>query len=109
MTFEEFAQTRLPALLAFAIVLTGQGATAEDITQEVLIRAHGQTGQISSLGRPDLYVRKMVLNEFLSWRRRCWRTVPAANPVPRPKPWQPGAWACTSRPPGTGAPAPVPP
>jgi hypothetical protein len=29
MTFEEFAQTRLPAL-AFAIVLTGQRATAED-------------------------------------------------------------------------------
>ena len=59
MTFEEFAQTRLPALLAFAIVLTGQRATAEDITQEVLIRAHGRWDQIHSLDRPDLYVRKM--------------------------------------------------
>jgi DNA-directed RNA polymerase specialized sigma24 family protein len=35
MTFEEFAQSRLQALLAFATVLTGQRATAEDVTQEV--------------------------------------------------------------------------
>ena len=82
MTFEEFTQTRLPALLAFATVLTGQRATAEDLTQEVLIRAHGKWDQIARLDRPELYVRKMVLNEFLSWRRRSWRTVPAANPVP---------------------------
>lgn len=82
MTFEEFAQARLPALLAFATVLTGQRATAEDVTQEVLIRAHGRWDQIAHLDRPELYVRKMVLNEFLSWRRRSWRTVPAANPVP---------------------------
>jgi len=82
MTFEEFAQTRLPALLAFATVLTGQRATAEDVTQEVLIRAHGRWDQIARLDRPELYVRKIVLNEFLSWRRRSWRTVPAANPVP---------------------------
>src|SRR6202012_3905935 len=82
MTFEEFAQTRLPELLAFATVLTGQRATAEDITQEVLIRAHGRWDQIARLDRPELYVRKMLLNEFLSWRRRSWRTVPAANPVP---------------------------
>jgi RNA polymerase sigma-70 factor (sigma-E family) len=82
MTFEEFAQTRLPALLAFATVLTGQRATAEDLTQEVLIRAHSRWDQIARLDRPELYVRKMVLNEFLSWRRRSWRTVPAANPVP---------------------------
>jgi RNA polymerase sigma-70 factor (sigma-E family) len=82
MTFEEFAETRLPALLAFATVLTGQRATAEDIAQEVLIRAHGRWHQISALDRPELYVRKMVLNEFLSWRRRSWRTVPAGNPVP---------------------------
>ena len=38
VTFEEFAASRLPAVLAFAAVLTGQRATAEDIAQEVLIR-----------------------------------------------------------------------
>jgi RNA polymerase sigma-70 factor (sigma-E family) len=79
MTFEEFAQARLPALLAFATVLTGQRATAEDLAQEVLIRAHDRWGQIGSMDRPELYVRKMLLNEFLSWRRRSWRLIPAGS------------------------------
>jgi DNA-directed RNA polymerase specialized sigma24 family protein len=79
MTFEEFAATRLPSVLAFATVLAGQRATAEDIAQEVLIRAHARWAQIGSMDRPELYVRKMVLNEFLSWRRRSWRLIPAGD------------------------------
>jgi RNA polymerase sigma-70 factor (sigma-E family) len=79
MTFEEFAESRLPALLAFATVLSGQRATAEDIAQEVLIRAHGKWDHIGGLDRPDLYVRKMIMNEFLSWRRRSWRLVPSGD------------------------------
>lgn len=79
MTFEEFAASRLPAVLAFAAVLTGQRATAEDITQEVLIRAYARWDMIGNLDRPEFYVRKMVLNEFLSWRRRSWRLVPAGD------------------------------
>jgi RNA polymerase sigma-70 factor (sigma-E family) len=82
MTFEEFASTRLPAVLAFATVLTGQRATAEDVAQEVLIRAHARWGEIGEMDRPESYVRKMVLNEFLSWRRRTWRLVPAAAVAP---------------------------
>lgn len=79
MTFEEFAQARLAAVLAFATVLTGQRATAEDLVQEVLIRAHARWDTIGRLDRPELYVRKMVLNEFLSWRRRSWRLIPAGD------------------------------
>ena len=79
MTFEEFAASRLPAVLAFAAVLTGQRATAEDIAQEVLIRACARWDTIGGLDRPEFYVRKMVLNEFLSWRRRSWRLIPAGD------------------------------
>jgi RNA polymerase sigma-70 factor (sigma-E family) len=79
VTFEEFAASRLPAVLAFAAVLTGQRATAEDIAQEVLIRAYARWNMIGSLDRPEFYVRKMVLNEFLSWRRRSWRLVPSGD------------------------------
>lgn len=82
LTFEEFAQTRLPAVLAFATVLAGQRATAEDLVQEVLIRAHARWAQIGVMDRPDLYVRKMVVNEFLSWRRRSWRLLPTAEVSP---------------------------
>lgn len=79
MTFQEFAAARLPAVLAFAAVLTGQRATAEDIAQEVLIRAYARWDTIGRLDRPEFYVRKMVLNEFLSWRRRSWRLIPAGD------------------------------
>jgi RNA polymerase sigma-70 factor (sigma-E family) len=81
VTFQEFATSRLPAVLAFAAVLTGQRATAEDIVQEVLIRAFTRWDMIGRLDQPEFYVRKMVLNEFLSSRRRSWRLVPGGDTV----------------------------
>jgi hypothetical protein len=77
MTFEEFAAARLGAVLRFAAVLAGERALAEDIVQEVLIRAHARWDQIGRLDRPESYVRKMIVNEYLSWRRRSWRLVPS--------------------------------
>lgn len=79
MTFEEFAATRLPAVLRFAGVLAGDRALAEDVVQEVLIRVHRQWGRIGGLDHPEQYVRKMVLNEYLSWRRRSWRMIPRGD------------------------------
>ena len=79
MTFEEFAAARLGALLRFAAVLTGDRALAEDVVQEALIRAHGRWAAIAGLDRPEAYVRKMVVNEYLSWRRRSWRLVPSGS------------------------------
>jgi RNA polymerase sigma-70 factor (sigma-E family) len=79
VTFEEFAASRLHGVLAFAAVLTGQRATAEDIAQEVLIRAYARWDTIGGLDRPEFYVRKMVLNEFLSWRRRSLRMIPVGD------------------------------
>ena len=70
MTFEEFASAQLPAVLRFAAVLAGDRAAAEDLAQEVLIRVYSRWDRISGLDRPEFYVRKMILNEFLSWRRR---------------------------------------
>jgi hypothetical protein len=77
MTFEEFAAARLGAVVRFAAVLAGERALAEDIVQEVLIRAHARWDRIGCLDVPEAYVRKMVVNEYLSWRRRSWRLVPA--------------------------------
>jgi len=79
MTFEEFAAARLGAVVRFAAVLAGERALAEDIVQEVLIRAHARWDQIGCLDRPESYVRKMIVNEYLSWRRRSWRLVPSAD------------------------------
>ena len=61
---------RLPGLLRYAVVLTGDRELAQDVVQEVLARAHVRWRQVTRDGSPDAYVRRMVLNEYLSWRRR---------------------------------------
>ncbi|MGH3299883.1 MAG: SigE family RNA polymerase sigma factor [Trebonia sp.] len=81
MRFEEFAATRLPAVLRFAGVLTADRALAEDVVQEVLIRASKRWDRLQTLDRPELYVRKMIVNEYLSWRRRNWRLLPTGTAI----------------------------
>lgn len=78
MRFEEFAAARLPALLRYATVLTGDRALAEDLVQEVMIRMHLRWRRVERLDRPELYVKRALTNEFLSWRRRWWRSRSAA-------------------------------
>lgn len=63
MTFEEFAVDRLPGVLRFAAVVTGDRALAEDLVQEVLIRAHARWRKIGSLDRPEYYVRRRLLSD----------------------------------------------
>ena len=79
MTLEELVAERLPAVLRLAAVLTGNRADAEDVVQEVLVRAHRDWQKLSRMDRPDLYIRKMVVNEFISSRRRVWRLVPSGS------------------------------
>ncbi len=42
MTFDEYVATRLPALLRFAVMLTGDPHLAEDVVPDTMIRAHAQ-------------------------------------------------------------------
>ena len=94
MTFEEFAASQLPAVLRFAAVLTGDRASAEDVVQEILVRAHRNWNEISGLDRPEPYVRKMVVNEFVSSRRQPgWSSL---NPSVRPYHELPMRWVASS-------------
>lgn len=89
MTFDEWAGGRLPAVLRFATALTGDPDLAKDVVQEVLIRVSGRWQEIAHLDRPEAYIRKMVVNEYLSWRRRSWRLIPSgmnSHPVVCPSP-----------------------
>jgi RNA polymerase sigma-70 factor (sigma-E family) len=76
MTFEQFAATRLDAVVRFATVLTNDRGLAEDVVQEVLLRAHRRWTQIEDLDQPEAYVRRMIVNEFYSWRRKWARILP---------------------------------
>lgn len=68
--FEGFVLARSAALLRFAYLLTGDAGLAEDLVQEALIKVHRQWARISVLEGPEAYVRRIVSNEFVSWRRR---------------------------------------
>jgi RNA polymerase sigma-70 factor (sigma-E family) len=77
--FEEFLRDQLPPLVRFAGVLTGDTHLAQDLTQDALVRAHARWSRIGRLDRPDLYLRRMITNGYLSWRRR-W-SVRSIQPV----------------------------
>lgn len=75
MTFEDFASASLQRLLNFSTVLTNDRALGEDLVQEVLLRAHAQWEHIGNVDQPLAYVRRMLVNEFVSWRRKWSRIV----------------------------------
>ncbi|MEV4601506.1 SigE family RNA polymerase sigma factor [Amycolatopsis sp. NPDC049253] len=78
-SFDEFVAERLDGLLRYATVLTDDPHLAQDIVQDVLLRAQQRWTKIDS---PPTYVRRMVTNEYLSWRRRAVRrVVPSSHEV----------------------------
>jgi RNA polymerase sigma-70 factor (sigma-E family) len=72
--FEEFVAGSVSGLLRFAYLLAGDGALAEDLVQEGLIKAQRAWGDIAAVDQPTAYVRRIILNEFTDWRRRRWST-----------------------------------
>ena len=76
--FTAFVVARHAALLRFAAVLTADPRLAEEIVGDVLARAYERWGRIGGMDAPLAYVRRMVTNEYLSWRRRLRRSFPLA-------------------------------
>ena len=70
MDFEGFARRELPGLLRYAVMLTGDRDLAQDLVQDVMVKAHDQWRRVSAADHPDRYVHTMVTRQFLSWRRR---------------------------------------
>src|SRR5262245_53279569 len=69
-SFDEFVVSRGHALLRFAFLLTGDGHLAQDVVQEVLVRVHRRWDRVERLDAPEAYLRKAILRQYLSWRRR---------------------------------------
>lgn len=79
-TFERFVAVRGPALVRFASRLTGDRHRAEDLVQDALAKTYQRWNRIRSTDRPDLYVRRIVINSASSWwRRRSNTEVPTAD------------------------------
>ncbi|WP_229073503.1 SigE family RNA polymerase sigma factor [Actinoplanes sp. DH11] len=80
MTFEEFLSARLAALLRYATVLACDAHLAEDIVQDVLAKAQSRWDRIAAADVPEAYVKRMIINELASWRRRrAARVVPLSH------------------------------
>lgn len=79
-TFDQFATDRIDRLLRFATALTCDPYLAQDVVQEVLVRVQHRWARIGPMQARDQYVRRMIINEYLSWRRRkAARTVAATH------------------------------
>lgn len=68
--FDAFVTARYGALVVLARYISRDPDRAEDVVQEVLGRVYARWSRIRGLDAPDAYVRRMVVRECLSWRRR---------------------------------------
>jgi RNA polymerase sigma-70 factor (sigma-E family) len=82
MDFGEFVSRQRPGLMRFATVLTCQTWLAEDLVSDVLGRVFERWDRICGMAEPNAYVRRMIVNEYLSWHRRRARTTPRADLEP---------------------------
>ncbi|GAB3151276.1 SigE family RNA polymerase sigma factor [Micromonospora sonneratiae] len=72
MTYEEFADSRLAALLRYAVMLTGDPHLAQDLVQETMVRVQLNWRRVDRADSPERYVRRMLTNQFVDWRRGSW-------------------------------------
>jgi len=69
--FDAFVRTRMPELLRFAHMLTGNPDAAADLVQDALERALDAWPRIRNHEDPEGYVRRIMVNRNVSiWRRR---------------------------------------
>ncbi|MFJ6163790.1 SigE family RNA polymerase sigma factor [Micromonospora orduensis] len=72
MTYEEFADTRLAPLLRYAVMLTGDPHQAQDLVQETMVRVQLNWRRVARADSPERYVRRMLTNQFVDWKRGSW-------------------------------------
>lgn len=72
--FEAFVRNVGPAMSRFAFLLCGDRQHGEDLFQTALWKAHRSWERVRAAEEPATYFRKILLREYLSWRRRRWTT-----------------------------------
>ena len=72
--FSEFYLATWPRLYRTACAVAGDAAAAEDALQSAYARAYASWRRVRNADHPEAYVRRIVLNEIISTRRRAfWR------------------------------------
>ncbi|TDD59773.1 SigE family RNA polymerase sigma factor [Kribbella antibiotica] len=70
--FTEYVAARWQVLVRSAVLLGCSHAEAEDLVQTVLERCLVKWKRVSAVDDRDAYVHRMLINSFLSARRRRW-------------------------------------
>lgn len=73
MTFDEFVHAELGALTRFAGALTGDRYLAEDMLSDALLKVATRWRRISQADDPAAYVRRVVVNTYISDLRKTKR------------------------------------
>jgi RNA polymerase sigma-70 factor (sigma-E family) len=79
VTFEEYVSGRLPTLLRTATAICTDPHLAEELVQDVLVKLNRHWLRVAQQGSVDAYVRRMLVNEHVSWRRKWSRVVPTLD------------------------------
>lgn len=73
LDFADFVRQRSTPMLRTAWLLTGgDWALAEDLAQAAFSQVWRHWTRVSVMEAPEAYAHKVMLNTFLSWRRRRW-------------------------------------
>lgn len=67
---DEVMRERAPGLLAYARLLTGDGAEAEDVLQDALVRSFSRGRTFAHVNAAEAYVRRAIPSVFLDRLRR---------------------------------------
>jgi RNA polymerase sigma-70 factor (sigma-E family) len=68
--FATFAGARLPSLMRFALAVSGDQATAEDLVQSALLKTALRWGSIRDKGNAEAYVRTSIVRAHVNtWNR----------------------------------------
>jgi RNA polymerase sigma-70 factor (sigma-E family) len=71
--FAQFIKAREQALQRTAWLLTGDWALAQDLVQTALARSWPRWERINRRDDPEVYVRRVMINTWITWSRRRWR------------------------------------
>jgi RNA polymerase sigma-70 factor (sigma-E family) len=74
--FADFVHENSRALYATALILTRSESAAEELLQDTLARLYPRWERVASADSPIAYVRRAVINGFVSGQRRRRREVP---------------------------------
>jgi RNA polymerase sigma-70 factor (sigma-E family) len=81
-SFDGYVIERSATLLRLAFLLVGDVHLAEDLVQTSLVKVMGRWNEVAARGDPHPYVRKVLLNTALGWRRRRWRAEQPSDRLP---------------------------